>query len=249
MARSRTPELTVELISSVHATFAPAPALAADLLDEAGLETGHRAMLGGLDPDADIWLFGYGSLLWYPDIAFAERRPGRAFGWHRRFCLRQSRVAGSEDEPGLVLALDRGGSCQGAVFRIPGPDAAGRLRGTWRREMIGRGYHAVWMPVVTAAGPVTALGFVANRASPRYTGRRPDAEVAAEIARGRGPKVLSATYLFETWRHCREQGIRDPMLERLARLVAVELHRLAGSGPQMASVERQSRDDNPTPDR
>lgn len=212
--------LSADLIARAH----PAPVedvAAMPLMDEAAMEAARVAMLGGID--GDIWLFGYGSLMWHPDVEFVERRPGRVHGWHRSFCLRQWRSRGSPQAPGLVLALDRGGSCPGALFRIPAPEAGARLRGTWRREMIGLGYRPVWMRVGSPEGPVRALGFVANRSSPRYTGRRTPAEVAAEIARGCGAKGPSATYLFETWRHCRAVGIRDPMLERLARLVAEEL--------------------------
>ncbi len=221
----KAPELTAALIARVHPTFPDDAPGAMPLRDTADLEVERRAMLGAVS--GDVWLFGYGSLMWYPDVDFAERRRGRVFGWHRSFCLRQWRARGSPEAPGLVLALDRGGSCPGAVFRIPGPDAGERLAGTWQREMRGMGYRALWMRVATAEGDVTALGFAVNRASPRYTGRRPLADVAAEIARGRGAKGASATYLFETWRHCREAGIRDPMLDRLAALVAEELAALA----------------------
>ena len=217
--------LSAELIARAHPAAAADEPAAMPLMDEAAMEAARVAMLGGLDPAADIWLFGYGSLMWHPDVEFVERRHGRVHGWHRSFCLRQWRYRGSPGAPGLVLALDRGGSCPGALFRVPGPGAADRLAGTWRREMIGQGYRPVWMRASSPDGVVPALGFVARRASPRYTGRRSDAQVAAEIARGFGAKGPSATYLFETWRHCREIGISDPMLDRLARLVA---HELAG---------------------
>jgi cation transport protein ChaC len=219
------PPLSAELIARAHPELVADDPNAMPLMDEAAMDAARREMLGGID--GDIWLFGYGSLMWFPDLEFAERRRGRVFGWHRNFCLRQWRHRGSPDAPGLVLALDRGGSCPGAVFRIAGPEAGERLAGTWRREMRGMGYRPLWMRVTTSKGVVTALGFVANRASPRYTGRRSDAEVAREIAHGRGAKGASATYLFETWRHCREKGMRDPMLERLAALVALELTGIA----------------------
>jgi cation transport protein ChaC len=213
--------LTADLIARAHPVPGEDLPGAMPLMDEAAMEAARLAMLGAVE--GDIWLFGYGSLMWHPDVAFAERRAGRVHGWHRSFCLRQWRYRGSPQAPGLVLALDRGGCCPGALFRIPGPAAGERLRGTWRREMIGLGYRPAWMRVASPGGPVRALGFVANRASPRYTGRRDPAAVAAEIARGCGSKGPSATYLFETWRHCRDAGIRDPMLERLAGLVAAEL--------------------------
>ncbi len=192
-------------------------------MDQPALDASRRATLGPLDPAADIWLFGYGSLMWNPALDFAERRVGRIHGWHRRFCLWQRRFRGSQAAPGLVLALDRGGSCTGMLMRVAGPGAADKLAGTWRREMLGLGYRPAWLRATSPAGPVRALGFVADRAGPRYTGRRPEAEMARDIARACGHAGPSAVYLFETWAHCRAAGIRDPMLERLARLVAREL--------------------------
>ncbi len=221
------PPLTAELIARVHPAPCPDEGPVTPTMDDAALEASRRGMLGGLDPAADIWLFGYGSLMWNPDLDFAERRPGRVHGWHRRFCLRQWRFRGRPDAPGLVLALDRGGSCVGVLFRVPGPGAADRLAGTWRREMRGRGYRPAWMRVASPEGRVRALGFVADRLGPRYAGDLDDAAAAALIARACGHVGPSATYLFETWRHCREIGIRDPMLERLARLTARELAVLA----------------------
>ena len=106
-------------------------------------------------------------------------------------------------------------------MRVAGPGAAGKLTGTWRQGN-DRSRLSAGLAAITASpdGPVRALGFVADRSGPRYTGRRPEAELAHDIARACGHAGPSAVYLFETWAHCRAAGIRDPMLERLARLVA-----------------------------
>ena len=78
------------------------------------------AAAGG--PERDIWLFGYGSLVWQPSFEFAERRIARAHGWRRRFCLWQWWSLGTREAPNLMLALDRGGSCTGVAYRVPAPD-------------------------------------------------------------------------------------------------------------------------------
>ena len=72
----------------------------------------------------DVWLFGYGSLMWNPAIEFAESRAGAVHGWHRRFCLWLHGGRGSPENPGLMLALDRGGRCAGLLFRIPAAECA-----------------------------------------------------------------------------------------------------------------------------
>src|ERR1700754_1987402 len=69
-------------------------------------------------PRDDVWLFGYGSLIWNPTVHFAERRVARVSGWHRAFCLATPAGRGSVDNPGLVLGLDESGHCDGVAFRI-----------------------------------------------------------------------------------------------------------------------------------
>ena len=116
--------------------------------------------------------------MWRPEFPVAERRLGTVRGFHRRFCLLQRRFRGTPERPGFVLALDRGGLCRGVAFRLPGRDIREALMPVWRREMRGMGYVARWLPVQTESGPVSALTFLVNRASDRYTGRLTDAEIA-----------------------------------------------------------------------
>ena len=75
-----------------------------------------RAPAGTLE--GDIWVFGYGSLVWNPAFHYAEKRRGRIYGFHRAYCIWTHLGRGTPENPGLMLALDRGGSCCGAAFRI-----------------------------------------------------------------------------------------------------------------------------------
>ncbi|GEO97928.1 hypothetical protein GCM10007887_13570 [Methylobacterium haplocladii] len=122
-----------------------------------------------------------------------------------------------------MLALDRAGSCRGVAFRLDGHDAHATLMPVWRREMKGQGYVARWVAVATDRGPVTALTFVANHASDRYTGRLDEAAIADRIATGCGHLGPSAEYLLHTVAACAELGIHDPHLWRLQALVAERL--------------------------
>ena len=177
--------------------------------------------------DGDVWIFGYGSLIWNPAIHFAEQRCGRVHGWHRSYCMRTNLGRGSEEHPGLMLALDRGGSCNGVAFRIPAEIAEQETETVWRREMVGRAYHARWLTVRTDAGTVKAIGFVMNRSHERYCGSLPEDQAAAIIDTARGFLGTCAEYLFNTIDHLDALGIPDSGLARIKRRI---LARRAASG-------------------
>src|SRR3546814_9302515 len=114
-------------------------------------------------PEGSVWLFGYGSLIWNPAFDYAEKRPATVHGLHRRFCLQTHLGRGSRERPGLVLALDRGGSCRGVVLRIAPENVESELDIVWRREMISHSYRPTWVTAQTSDGPVRAIGFAINR--------------------------------------------------------------------------------------
>lgn len=225
MSPSRRPSmhLTRELI---EARF-PEPVLdrsqAMSELTEAEIEASLHDTLADHE-GGDLWLFGYGSLMWRPDFAFAERSVARIQGYHRSFCLWQRRYRGNRHNPNLMLALDRGGSCWGLAFRLPAPDVRAKVAPTFRRELMGDGYRPRWVNVHTGRGPVRAVTFVANRDNPaRYTGRLSDGEVARYIASACGERGTGAEYLLETVLAMEALGIRDSRLWRLQRMVAGHL--------------------------
>ena len=190
------------------------------MLSDAEIEADLDATLTRRAPGEDVWLFGYGSLMWNPAIEFSERRGGVVHGWHRRFCLGLHGGRGSPDNPGLMLALERGGRCAGMLFRIPAPDARAELLLAWRRERFTDAYHSRWVTAMTSDGPVRAVTFVANRAHLRYAGRLDEAVVAARLASANGVLGSCAAYLAETLNALQSVGLRDRTLERLQRLAS-----------------------------
>ena len=212
-----------ELIDAAFPEPVPDDASAMPLLSDEALAASLRTTLARHGDRQELWLFAYGSLMWRPEPGLDEHRLGTVQGWHRRFCLWQWRFRGGRERPGLMLAIDRGGACRGLAYRLTGPGIADKLDSVWRREMRGDGYVPRWVRVATAAGPVEALTFVANRQGVRYAGRLDDARIAAYIASASGHVGPSAEYLLETVARCEALGIRDRHLWRLQALVAAQL--------------------------
>jgi cation transport protein ChaC len=170
-------------------------------------------------PDEDVWLFGYGSLMWNPALHFVERRGGIVRGWHRRYCLWLHVGRGSPENPGLMLALDRGGSCAGVLFRVAAAEARSELLLAWRREMFTNAYNSRWVTAQTAGGPVRAVTFVANRLYDRYAGPLEESDIAARLASASGTLGSCREYLDETVASLHAIGLHDRALERLQDLV------------------------------
>jgi len=169
---------------------------------------------------AGWWVFGYGSLLWNPLFPFAESRPARLRGLHRRFCLWSLASRGRPDFPGLVLGLDRGGSCQGVAYRLPAPLAIDELHLLWRREMVTGAYDPRWVRLDSGGKPLHAIAFVVRRDHAQYAGHLLIEEQAQIIARAAGAFGSSADYLERTRVALVSHGVVDPYLDRLAARVA-----------------------------
>ncbi|MCG6954302.1 MAG: gamma-glutamylcyclotransferase [Betaproteobacteria bacterium] len=166
-----------------------------------------------------IWVFGYGSLIWNPAFHYAERRTARVHGYHRQFCLWARAGRGSPEKPGLMLSLERGGSCHGVGYRLHPKHVATELDVVWRREMLTMAYRPVWVALHTPRGLEHGIAFAVNRAHERYVREMGEEATARYLATGAGPLGCCADYLFDTVAHLCELGIRDRRLEALERKV------------------------------
>lgn len=184
------------------------------------LETSLDETLAGVAPGSDVWVFGYGSLMWNPAFRFAERRLGIVRGWHRRFCLWLQRGRGSPDCPGLMLALDRGGVCRGIAFRIEAAFVREELLLVWRREMLSGAYLARWVDVASDEGSVRAVTFVANQAHARYSGKLTEAATAERICAAAGELGSCLDYFERTVRILRTLQVDDRALRRIEVAIA-----------------------------
>ncbi|MSP49912.1 MAG: gamma-glutamylcyclotransferase [Alphaproteobacteria bacterium] len=179
-------------------------------------------------PSPEVWVFGYGSLIWNPAFHFVERRVGTIHGHHRRFCLWTTLGRGSPDCPGLMLGLDRGGSCRGVVLRIAPDQVEAETDVLWRREMVSNAYVPTWVRAATEKGDVWAIAFTINRGHDRYAEKMSEEQAADIIARAVGRVGPCRDYLLNTVDHLDRLGIHDRSMKRLADKVR---RQLAGAAP------------------
>jgi cation transport protein ChaC len=191
------------------------------VLSDEELAASLGGMLEGVDLSRGVWVFGYGSLIWNPAFHFTDRVVGKIHGFHRRFCLWAHLGRGQPDRPGLMLGLERGGSCRGVAYRIAPEAALEELDIIWRREMIGGAYRPRWVRVYMPERTVRAITFTINHAHERYARDLSDEEAARAIAGASGFLGACADYLINTVDHLAELGIHDRPLERLRDRVLV----------------------------
>ncbi len=190
-----------------------------DRWSEAQIVDCARRILAEAPAKGDLWVFGYGSLMWNPAVHVAEQRPARLAGYHRRFCLWTSLGRGSTDCPGLLHGLEPGGACRGVALRIERQAAATEIDILVRREMVSGAYAPRWLKVAIDGmhERVPALVFLMNRRHARYSGRLSDKRIVAAIAEARGPLGACRDYLDNTVKALEALGISDRNVERIRR--------------------------------
>jgi cation transport protein ChaC len=148
----------------------------------------------------------------------AEHRPAFVRGWHRALRMASRINRGTPERPGLVFALLPGGSCHGAVYRVPRTEAGAALEDLWQREMPTGVYDPRWLPCRTGAGVVRALAFTLSRKSPQHTGRLNETQLIDILRHSSGRYGSTLDYLLATARCLAERGVRDREIERMVAL-------------------------------
>ncbi len=189
------------------------------VLSEEELAASRAAFLATRPDRGDLWVFGYGSLIWNPCFHYVERRVVSVRGWHRRFCLWTSVGRGTPERPGLMLGLEPGGACRGVAFRIAEAEIDEELDIVWRREMVTAAYRPRWVRAWAEEGTFRAIAFTIDRTHPRYAGRLSDERIVETLATARGPLGACCEYLFNTVAHLEELGVPDRRRRALARAV------------------------------
>src|SRR4051794_6665317 len=170
----------------------------------------------------DLWVFAYGSLMWRPDFPFVERVEARLLGAHRALCVYSFVHRGTPERPGLVLGLDRGGSCRGIAFRVAAAKRAGTIEYLREREQVTMVYRESWRSVWLDDDPnmrVQALTYMVDRGHEQYAGRLSLAEQLHFVRQGHGRSGNNRDYVLETLKEIESQGVRDRDLHLLAQML------------------------------
>lgn len=184
----------------------------------------------------ELWVFGYGSLMWQPGFPHEEAIPARLIGGHRSLCVYSFVHRGTPEKPGLVLGLDAGGSCRGTAFRVQHGHEEATKTYLRAREQVTAVYKEEVRPVRLirdGVQQVLALTYVVDRAHEQYAGVLPIERQARLVYEASGRSGVNIDYLINTVRHLAEAGVRDPNLCRVANLIL--RWSAASDSPQEAS--------------
>lgn len=167
----------------------------------------------------DLWVFGYGSLIWRPGFEFIERVEARLVGAHRALCVYSFDHRGTPERPGLVLGLDQGGSCRGMAYRVAAAKRADTIAYLRSREQTTMVYREVIRAVWLRGEPerrVGALCFMVDRGHPQYAGRLSLDQQLHHVRQGHGRSGANRDYVTATVAALEELGIRETELHLLA---------------------------------
>jgi cation transport protein ChaC len=171
------------------------------------------------DRTDDLWVFGYGSLIWRPGFDFLERHTGRLVGAHRALCVYSFVPRGTPEKPGLVLGLDRGGACNGIVYRVAAKKRAATIDYLRGREQVTMVYREAWRSVWIDSDPqqrVQALCYMVDRGHAQYAGRLTLTKQLQLVRQGHGRSGINRDYVLDTVNALEELGYRDAGLHQLA---------------------------------
>ena len=166
----------------------------------------------------DVWIFAYGSLIWNPAIHFAEREKVLVDGFHRSFCFWTVLGRGCEENPGLMMGLEPGGSSNGLAYRIDADDLDTEMDILFRRELMSYVYKPTWVDATLAESPdktIKVLAFVVDPEHERFCGELDEPTLVRHIATASGPLGRNCDYLFQLTEHLRELGFTDESLLEL----------------------------------
>ena len=167
----------------------------------------------------DLWVFGYGSLMWRPGFEFIEQVPARLIGEHRALCVYSFDHRGTPEKPGLVLGLDRGGACRGVAFRVAAKQRGEVVDYLRSREQTTHVYREVMRSVWLeneARQRVSALAYVVDRGHVQYAGRLSLADQLRHVLQGHGQSGVNRDYVLATVKAIEAEGFRDAPLHQLA---------------------------------
>lgn len=190
------------------------------LSDDARRQLLEEMLATASDPN-DIWIFGFGSLMWNPGFTPRESREAQLAGYERRFHIWSTKARGTPERPGLGLCLEPAdGTCRGIAYRIKPETRDQDLAYLWDREMGSGVYRPTWVELEATDGkPIRAITWVADPEHYQYAGARPAEEMAMIMAGGKGVYGNCRDYLANTIREMKKLGDNDPLLDQVLTLI------------------------------
>jgi glutathione-specific gamma-glutamylcyclotransferase len=208
-------DFTPERIAA-YAQLVQSAGLGYTFLSQEEREASRTSFLAAHPPGTDLWLFGYGSLMWNPAIETAEGRPARIEGFQRSFSLTLAFGRATPDRPGLMLVVVEGGSCAGVAWRIPADKVASETHVLWMREMLSGAYRPVWLDLNFPDGTqARGFTFAAQPGHPRMEPHLDFETTAQRIARAEGERGTNRDYLFQCSQALTRHGLADDLIARL----------------------------------
>lgn len=173
----------------------------------------------------DVWLFGYGSIIWRTEFPFTARRAARLPGYVRRFWQGSHDHRGTQDAPGRVVTLirDNTGYCDGAAYKIASADRDEVFAALDYREK--NGYQRCSVRVLLGEGerlplrperectPTPALTYLAPPGNHAFLGEAPLSEILLQVHRSAGPSGTNLDYVKRLAESLRALGGADPHVE------------------------------------
>jgi cation transport protein ChaC len=169
--------------------------------------------------NGDLWVFAYGSLIWRPGFDFIEQQPARVVGAHRSLCVLSYIHRGTPERPGLVLGLDRGGTCRGIAYRVAASRRTATVSYLREREQVSGVYRETMRAVWLFGEPerqVQALCYVVDRGHPQYAGTLNLEQQLHHVRQGHGRSGANRDYVLSTVKALEALGVRDADLHLLA---------------------------------
>jgi glutathione-specific gamma-glutamylcyclotransferase len=182
-----------------------------------GIETAQS--MAATREQSDLWVFGYGSLMWRPGFAFLERTQARLIGAHRGLCVYSFHHRGTPERPGLVLGLDLGGACRGIAYRVAAAERANTVAYLRAREQVTMVYRECVRRVWLKGEPerqVSALCYMVDRSHPQYAGRLSLDQQLHHVRQGHGHSGANRDYVIATVASLESLGLRETELHLLA---------------------------------
>ena len=155
--------------------------------------------------------------MWRPGFAHAGGEAAQVHGFHRSLCVYSFVHRGTPEDPGLVLGLDRGGSCHGMAFRILPENWSETIAYLRAREQVTSVYieKIKNIRLLQSGRVVRAVTYVVDRTHRQYAGLLDNDSLERHVRNGQGISGSCIDYVMSTVAHLREMKIYDPELERL----------------------------------